>query len=146
MENMRPWLLKVDRHDFFDLREKSEEDVQVITKSLSKDAHVGDLVFLVGDDYRAEKGSWRIGGIFRVMSAPKWHPMNGYEVLLGLIARPQTAIPFEINTGATPIDFGVIELDSAGLARMIDSIEDFVKDEKDANIMLGEIAKFRMVS
>lgn len=145
-ESMKPWLVKLNAAQFHDFRDSPKDRLDLISFALGKEARAGDLVFLAGDDYR-DSDHWRLAAVYTVTTNPKVDPVNGYEVGMKLVCKPELAVPFDVKIkSGSKIQSGIIELDLDAIDLISDAIESYSEIDVSSGVILDEISKMRMSS
>jgi hypothetical protein len=149
-EAVKAWMLKLNAKDYFDIREKRDGQLKSVTKSIDQNAKPGDIVFLVGDDYKnqsEQSQQWRLAAVYIVDSLPEWHPIDGYTASFSLVSKLQSAIPFDVRfPKADSVDTAVIALDIDAIDAISDAIEEYRDFDIGAVRVLENIEQTRLSS
>ncbi len=157
----RIWLVKLTPAQYHELQTSSEESLQTISRPLGTEPQPGDLCFLATESYegtkRAKSESWRIAGIYTVVSSPEIDAMHGFVSMLRLIQRPGISIPVDIQPLDRPAiksrpghrgvsNANVFELDQAALSIIAEAANQRLNRGRENRELFDELARVRQIS
>lgn len=159
--NNRVWLVKLTPAQYHELQTSPEETLQTITRPIGTDPQPGDLCFLATESYegakRSKSESWRIAGIYTVVSGPEIDAMHGFVSMLRLIQRPGVSIPVdiqpldrpEVNTRSGHRGYGaaqIFELDQEALGIIAEAANQRLNRGRENRELFDELARVRQIS
>ncbi|MBF0441576.1 MAG: hypothetical protein HQK54_06700 [Oligoflexales bacterium] len=138
----RAWLVKLSPQKFHEIKTARESQIRKIKKAIGDVPRIGDICFLVGEDYVNQQDNtetkWRLAAVYKVISDPIWHPLLKHVNILMLVNRPEYSIPLDVrefgasmqNKQKKPIKMDVYELDANAIRIIDETILEYSENDK----------------
>ena len=140
----RSWMIMLNPSQYASLATSGDQDIGVLHRPMGKEAMPGDIVLFVTKSAHVAKQpapasqEWRIVAVYRVSSAPYWHPTNRWQNSLELVDRPDAPIPIDAKEVNSDLNvrgksyslprghharYGVYELDDSAMDIVVAAVK-----------------------